>query len=254
MPNNEPALWLAAVQAILACAIGFGLHVSQEQFALIMATAAAIAGLIVRQSVTPNAKLAPPGSGSSLRMSGPGLMLVVGMVAMVGMLAPATARAQAPDSTGRTGFHLYWRHLAVGIGGVGVAYVDSAGARQPGFEPKFVASYDLTDLASFVGGVRGNLATRGGIAYVGLRDCLNPANKSWKLYAGADVRRYFGRAYTGLEHQTVSVAVLQGAWPLGRTRSKAAVGFLTIGADVDVANHSRKEGLLALEWQAWGGH
>ena len=51
--GREPALILAALQAALALAIGFGLKLSAEQTALIMAFAAAVAGLIVRQNVTP---------------------------------------------------------------------------------------------------------------------------------------------------------------------------------------------------------
>lgn len=53
--GREPALILAALQALLALGVGFGLNISAEQIALILATAAAIAGLIVRQSVTPTA-------------------------------------------------------------------------------------------------------------------------------------------------------------------------------------------------------
>jgi hypothetical protein len=52
--GREPALILAAVQAALALAIGFGLHVSAEQSALILAFSAAVCGVIVRQKVTPN--------------------------------------------------------------------------------------------------------------------------------------------------------------------------------------------------------
>jgi len=53
--GREPALILAAIQAALALAIGFGLHVSAEQSALIMGLAAAVAGVIVRSRVSPSA-------------------------------------------------------------------------------------------------------------------------------------------------------------------------------------------------------
>lgn len=51
--NKEPALILGALQAVLAVAVGFGLDITPEQFGLIMAAAAAIASVIVRQKVTP---------------------------------------------------------------------------------------------------------------------------------------------------------------------------------------------------------
>jgi len=53
MFNREPALILAAVQACLAVAIGFGLDVTPEQLALILAATAAILGLITRSKVEP---------------------------------------------------------------------------------------------------------------------------------------------------------------------------------------------------------
>ena len=51
--NREPALILAAVQAVLAVAIGFGLDVTPEQLALILAATAAILGVVTRSKVTP---------------------------------------------------------------------------------------------------------------------------------------------------------------------------------------------------------
>ena len=51
--NREPALILAAVQAVLAVAIGFGLDVSPEQLSLILAATAAVLGVVTRQRVTP---------------------------------------------------------------------------------------------------------------------------------------------------------------------------------------------------------
>lgn len=51
--GREPALILAAVQAGLALGVGFGLHITQEQFALLMAFTAAVLGLITRSRVTP---------------------------------------------------------------------------------------------------------------------------------------------------------------------------------------------------------
>ena len=51
--GREPAMVLATVQAVLAVAIGFGLPVSTDQLALILAAVAAVVGLITRSRVTP---------------------------------------------------------------------------------------------------------------------------------------------------------------------------------------------------------
>jgi hypothetical protein len=51
--NREPALILAAVQAVLAVAIGFGVDITTEQLALILAATAAVLGLVTRSKVTP---------------------------------------------------------------------------------------------------------------------------------------------------------------------------------------------------------
>jgi len=65
--GREPALILAAIQAVIALAVGFGLPVTTEQAALVLAASAAVLGVITRQQVTPNAAVAakvdtpPPG-------------------------------------------------------------------------------------------------------------------------------------------------------------------------------------------------
>lgn len=51
--NREPALILAAVQAVIALAVGFGLNWTPEQVSLVLAATAAVLGLITRQKVTP---------------------------------------------------------------------------------------------------------------------------------------------------------------------------------------------------------
>lgn len=51
--GREPALILAAIQAALALAVGFGLNLSAEQITLILAFSAAVFGVITRQNVTP---------------------------------------------------------------------------------------------------------------------------------------------------------------------------------------------------------
>ena len=51
--QNEPALTLAMVQAAVALAVGFGLPVTPEQVALIVAFTAAVLGWVTRTQVTP---------------------------------------------------------------------------------------------------------------------------------------------------------------------------------------------------------
>ena len=55
--NREPALILAAVQAAIALVVAFGLDLTGEQVAGILAVSAAVLGLVVRSKVTP---VAPP--------------------------------------------------------------------------------------------------------------------------------------------------------------------------------------------------
>lgn len=51
--DREPALILGVIQAGLALAVGFGLGLSGEQVALILAFSAAVLSLITRSKVTP---------------------------------------------------------------------------------------------------------------------------------------------------------------------------------------------------------
>ena len=51
--GREPAVILAAVNAVLAVAVGFGLPVTTEQAALVMAAVSAVVGVITRSQVTP---------------------------------------------------------------------------------------------------------------------------------------------------------------------------------------------------------
>lgn len=54
--NNEPAMFLAVVQSILALVVSFGLNLTPEQIGSIMAVSSAILGLITRSQVTPTNK------------------------------------------------------------------------------------------------------------------------------------------------------------------------------------------------------
>lgn len=51
--GREPVLWLAAINAVVALAIGFGLDISTENQALIQTAVTAVLALVARGQVTP---------------------------------------------------------------------------------------------------------------------------------------------------------------------------------------------------------
>ncbi len=51
--TDEPAFTLALVQAALSLAVGFGLNLTTEQMALLLAFTASLLGWITRSQVTP---------------------------------------------------------------------------------------------------------------------------------------------------------------------------------------------------------
>lgn len=51
--QQEPALTLGMVQALIALAVGFGLELSAEQVALTVAFTAAVLSWVTRSNVTP---------------------------------------------------------------------------------------------------------------------------------------------------------------------------------------------------------
>lgn len=51
--GREPVMFLAVIQAALACAMGFGLTITPQQMALVMALAGSLLSLIARSQVTP---------------------------------------------------------------------------------------------------------------------------------------------------------------------------------------------------------
>ena len=53
MFKREPAVWLGLIGALIALAVGFGLPVSQEQTALILAASSAVLGFVTRSQVSP---------------------------------------------------------------------------------------------------------------------------------------------------------------------------------------------------------
>jgi hypothetical protein len=55
MFGREPAVWIGAINAILALAVGFGLPLTSTKVGLINATVAALLGLYTRSQVSPTA-------------------------------------------------------------------------------------------------------------------------------------------------------------------------------------------------------
>lgn len=55
--SDEPAVWVGLLQAVLALAIGFGLDLSEEQVALILAVVAAASAVLVRSRVSPTSHI-----------------------------------------------------------------------------------------------------------------------------------------------------------------------------------------------------
>jgi transcription initiation factor TFIIIB Brf1 subunit/transcription initiation factor TFIIB len=51
--GREPAMIVAAVQAIIVLLVSFGLQLTQEQTAAILAVTAVVLGLITRSQVSP---------------------------------------------------------------------------------------------------------------------------------------------------------------------------------------------------------
>lgn len=51
--GREPVLWMIAAQALIALAIAFGVDLTADQVAAVMAAIAGVLGLIVRSRVTP---------------------------------------------------------------------------------------------------------------------------------------------------------------------------------------------------------
>jgi hypothetical protein len=49
--KRNPALFMAGVQALIALVIGFGVHISTEQFGLIMTAVSTAVAFIVRANV-----------------------------------------------------------------------------------------------------------------------------------------------------------------------------------------------------------
>lgn len=56
---REPALILAAVQAVLALALAFGFDLTEEQVGAVLAVTAALLGLVTRQSVNAKTRSTP---------------------------------------------------------------------------------------------------------------------------------------------------------------------------------------------------
>lgn len=57
MFKREPVLWMAVVQALLGVVVAFGVGLSADQTAAIMAATAAVLALVTRTQVTPNVRI-----------------------------------------------------------------------------------------------------------------------------------------------------------------------------------------------------
>jgi hypothetical protein len=68
---------MAAVQAVVALALAFGLDLSTEQVGAILAVSAAALGLVTRSQVTPTASCAPQPEPADVGAIGIGLVLRV---------------------------------------------------------------------------------------------------------------------------------------------------------------------------------
>jgi len=55
--RREPVAILGALQALLAVAVGFGLNLTNEQTALLLAAVAAVLSLVTRSKVVPAGKV-----------------------------------------------------------------------------------------------------------------------------------------------------------------------------------------------------
>lgn len=51
--GREPVLWLGLISALISLGVGFGLKVTPEQLALIMAAVTAVLSFVARAAVTP---------------------------------------------------------------------------------------------------------------------------------------------------------------------------------------------------------
>lgn len=60
--RNEPVLVTALVGSVLALAIGFGVPITTEQIALVIAVVNAGLAFVARKAVTPNVKLTVDGA------------------------------------------------------------------------------------------------------------------------------------------------------------------------------------------------
>lgn len=128
--TTEPALWIEVVRTGLVMAILFGLHLTDQQLAGIMVFLGAVALVLVRQSVTPNAKL--PGNGAAYRA----LVFAVGTAALMGLAGDALAEAPPALSLERVSF---------GPRAVAQLYdFDDGRPRETGFVLGAVGTYSLT--------------------------------------------------------------------------------------------------------------
>lgn len=89
--DNEPVMVIEALRAIIMCAVGFGLTMTNEQQALLMVTVGAVIALLTRGKVTPS-------SGGDrvvdITKAAPAILLAV---ALAGGAASCASRNIAPE-------------------------------------------------------------------------------------------------------------------------------------------------------------
>ena len=138
--STEPALWIEVVRTGLVMAILFGLHLTDQQLAGIMVFLGALALVIVRQSVTPNAKVVSTTDGKVGNGTTTGLRtLAIGILA-AGALLGAAKLARAEDRP-------LWDPSRFSAGPRAVVQLydfDDGRARETGFVLGAAAAWNLT--------------------------------------------------------------------------------------------------------------
>lgn len=201
-------------------------------------------------------------AGIAARKMPPGTLgLLVAAVLALSLAAPARADVFSVLSS---------RRLSAGVAAQAVIdQNDSTGACSIGFAPKVAADYGLTAMldlglgaqADFAGARALEFPPPHGMAFLAARDCLNPdgeagPRKLWHLYAGADVRHYFGKQDAG--PRNVAAVVLQGAWAASRRHDPVTGAetstrlFLTVSADKEI-QRGRSHARIGLQYQGLGG-
>lgn len=243
--DREPAVTLGVAQALIALAIGFGAHITPQQFGLILAALAAVLGFLVRSKVTPTA---------GQRSGSPGLrVLVFGLVLTSLVLGPvAVVRAESLLDPAR---------FSAGPRAVVQIYdFDDGRARETGFVLGGAAAWNLTSRWDLDGAVEKKLNAGETI----------PAH--WRYSAGAHVllpfssdrQQWFLAAerawYVNAGETSTSNWVVRLQWSFGaQDKSGRDWAFAVVRARYDLpengdATSGRKDFGFGIQPQLVGGH